>query len=430
MNDAPAANEPSSFLLDLMTRLLHDWGLGATAPWVSPLLLMAISLVLAVTAYYLTDWLTGHKLKALTDKTQADWDNVLVEHRVFQLLGHLAPGLVLHLAAPLVLPAGGLRDFFQRLILVCMVLAGSLALTALISALRQIYETTFTRAGERPIRSYVQVVKVFLWLLALVLVIALLLNRSPWGLVAGLGTMSVVLLMVFKDSILGLVASIKLTADDMVRIGDWIEMPQFGADGNVTEILLTTVKVRNWDMTITTIPSYHLVSDAFKNWRGMSESGVRRIRRPILINQQSIRFVDEEMLERFKKIQYIQEYLDSKLAEIQQWNTEQKVDESSLVNGRNLTNVGTFRAYAVAYLKHHPLIREDLTLMVHQLSATEKGLPLMVYAFCTEQRWAHIEGIKADIFDHLLAVVREFDLQVVQVPTGADVRAIARSQAD
>ena len=235
-----------------------------------------------------------------------------------------------------------------------------------------------------------------------------------------MGAMTAILLLVFKDSILGLVASIQLTSNDMVRIGDWIEMPKYGADGDVIDVTLHTVKVQNWDKTITTIPSYALISDSFKNWRGMAESGGRRIKRAIYIDLTSIKFCTSEMLDRFEKFQLITDYIRTRKAEITEYNQEHQVDTSELINGRNLTNVGTFRAYLVAYLHHHPKIHQDLTFLIRHLPPGEQGLPIEIYVFSNDQVWANYEAIQADIFDHIFSVVPMFDLRLFQNPTGAD----------
>lgn len=429
MSGRPVPTRDSSVsLLDLLTEAFTDWGLVSSAPWVSQLALLAAAVLLAVAAHQIARRLILRAVRSLAGRTRVRWDDILVERRVFQRLTHLVPALVLYSTAPIVFPQQeGLRALLLRATLAYMYLAGAFAASALLSALVRIYEGSFEAARERPIRSYVQVVTIFLWIFAAILVIAALTDRSPWAFLGGLGAMTAVLMLVFKDAILGLVASIQLAFNDMVRVGDWIEMPQYGADGDVIEILLTTVKVQNWDKTITTIPTYRLISDAFKNWRGMSESGGRRIKRSVLLDLQSIRFVDEEMLARFKKIQYIREYLERKLEETRRWNEEQKADLSTLVNGRHLTNIGTFRAYVEAYLRHHPMIRQDMTFLVRQLPPVDKGLPIEIYVFSREQRWVQYEGIQADIFDHILAVVPEFDLRVVQIPTGADLRAVSAS---
>jgi len=237
--------------------------------------------------------------------------------------------------------------------------------------------------------------------------------------------MTAVLILVFKDSILGLVAGIQLSANDMVRIGDWIEMPEFGADGDVTDVTLNTVKVQNWDKTITTIPAYALISDSFKNWRGMSESGGRRIKRSISIDMDSIKFCTPEMLERFESFGAISEYINTKRAEIEAFNATLDTDISVVVNRRNLTNVGTFRAYVEFYLRSHPNIHHGMTFLVRQLPPDEHGLPIEIYVFSSDQDWINYEGIQADIFDHMLAVIPMFDLAVFQSPSGSDSRILA-----
>jgi miniconductance mechanosensitive channel len=227
-------------------------------------------------------------------------------------------------------------------------------------------------------------------------------------------------MLVFKDAILGLTAGIQLTTNRMLAIGDWLEMPKYGADGDVLEITLTTVKVQNWDKTITTIPTYALISDAFKNWRGMTESDGRRIKRSLYLDISTIRFCDEEMLERFSKIQFIKEYIDQTKQELRKYNKERRVDNSSLANGRRMTNIGTFRAYIEAYLRNHPQINQGLTLLVRQLEPTPHGLPIQIYIFSKEKRWVPYEDIQSDLFDHFLAVLPEFDLQAFQEPSGKD----------
>jgi miniconductance mechanosensitive channel len=237
------------------------------------------------------------------------------------------------------------------------------------------------------------------------------------------------LILIFKDTILGFIAGIQLITFNMVRQGDWIEMPSHMADGDVIDVSLATVKVQNWDKTITTIPTYALVSGSFRNWRGMSDSGGRRIKRSISIDITSIRFCDTEMLGRFKRIQYITEYVKRKLEDLSVYNSENQVDDSMLVNGRHLTNVGTFRAYLVAYLRNHPMISQEMTFLVRQLQPSERGLPIEIYVFSKRQEWARYEAIQADIFDHILAIVPLFDLRVFQAPTGADFRALGRGVA-
>lgn len=260
--------------------------------------------------------------------------------------------------------------------------------------------------------------------------ISLLIGQSPLLLISGLGAMAAVLMLVFKDPILGLVAGIQLSANNMLKLGDWLEMAKYGANGTVVDVGLTTVKVRNFDNTITMIPTYALVSDSFINWRGMSESGGRRIKRSLNIDTTSVHFMSEEEHQRLMKSALLAPYIDAKTQELKTYNSELQADLSSPLNGRRMTNLGTFRAYLVAYLNAHPQIRKDMTLMVRQLAPTADGLPLEIYAFTNTTVWAQYESIQADIFDHTFAIVSEFGLRVHQTPTGNDMRAIGHTQAD
>ncbi len=268
---------------------------------------------------------------------------------------------------------------------------------------------------DKPIKSYVQVVKIFLYAIGIIIIAAILLNKQPVVLLGGLGAASAILMLVFKDTIMGFVASIQLSANDMVRIGDWITMKSFDADGDVFEISLTTVKIRNFDKTITTIPPYSLISQSFQNWRGMQETGGRRIKRAVYIKQSSIRFIeDEKELERFKRIQGISDYIDERYAEIMNHNKEIGADKSVAVNGRSLTNMGLFRSYVQWYLTKHPEVKQDMMIMVRQLDPTSKGVPLELYLFANTIVWAKYEGILADIFDHTLAAMKYFDLEIFE----------------
>ncbi|HEX2099812.1 MAG TPA: mechanosensitive ion channel domain-containing protein, partial [Candidatus Synoicihabitans sp.] len=281
-----------------------------------------------------------------------------------------------------------------------------------------------------PIKGLFQALKLVAVLLAVIFALATLLGRSPLYLLSGLGALTAVLLLVFRDAILGFVAGIMISANELVRVGDWIEMPKAGADGDVIDVTLTTVKVRNWDKTITTIPTYNLISDSFKNWRGMKESGGRRIKRAIYLDMRTVRFADEAMLARWQKIGHVREYLQRKLSEIAADNQKLGLEANVLGNGRRLTNLGTFRAYCVAYLRAHPMIHQELTFLVRQLQPTAHGLPLEIYVFVRDTNWSVYEGVQADVFDHLLAVVEAFDLRVFQHPSGHDVReAVAQAPA-
>lgn len=385
------------------------------------LLLAAIVLATAFIANWVAKQLIVRAVRQLAARTPVSWDDHLVEHKVFERLSHFAPAMVFFVWATLLFPDDSdWENTTRRLALVYMILAGGRAASAFLDALLSIFRSDQT-TDHTALRSYFQVGKIVLWLVVGILALAKLMDKDPAGLLTGLGAVMTIILLVFKDSILGFVASIQLTRDDLIRRGDWIEVPSYGADGDVLEVTLHAVKVQNWDKTISTVPTPALVTGGFKNWRGMNESGGRRIKRSLSLDMSSVRFVDQELLERLKKVQYIQAYLDQRVAEIQRWNQEQKIDESSLVNGRRLTNLGTFRAYVQAYLDHHPQIRKDMTFLVRQLEPGPEGIPIEIYVFSSEQRWVHYEGIIGDIFDHLLAVLTEFDLRVFQKPTGADL---------
>ena len=362
-------------------------------------------------------------------RTRNEWDNVFLERRVFERLSHLAPALVIYwLAETAFLGLDSLVAFAQRGSQIYMIVVGLLVIDGLLNALHDIYER-FEVARRVPIKGFVQVVKIVVICLGAILILSTAIHKSPAVFLGGIGAMTAVVMLVFRDPILGFVAGIQLTANRMVRPGDWIEMPKYGADGDVLEVGLTTVKVQNWDKTITTIPTYALISDSFKNWRGMEESGGRRIKRAIYLDMTSVKFCDEAMLDRFRKFSLLAEYIEGKRSEVEAWNRERGVDDTELVNGRRLTNLGTFRAYLEQYLHNHPKIHQGMTFLVRQLAPTAHGLPMEIYVFSADQAWAHYEAIQADIFDHLLAVLPEFELRVFQAPSGADVTALASAPA-
>jgi len=280
-------------------------------------------------------------------------------------------------------------------------------------------------ARRRPIKGYLQLVKILAYVVGIVLMATTILGQSAAGILGGIGAMSAVLLLVFRDSILGVVASFQIGANDLVHLGDWIEMPNYGADGDVIDISLQTIKVQNWDKTISSIPIYALISDSFKNWRGMAESGGRRIKRSVSIDMRSVRFLTQEDIERFRRFSRLRSYLEAKLSEVESYNREHGIDTADSVSGRRLTNLGTFRAYVAAYLRDHPQIHNDMTFLVRHLPPGPTGIPVEIYVFSRDQAWANYEGIQADIFDHLLAVLPEFDLRVFQEPSGWDIETAA-----
>jgi miniconductance mechanosensitive channel len=377
--------------------------------------------VLAFLANVLTKNVILRVVQQVAQRTRTNWDDLMVERRVFHRLAHLAPALVIYAMAPVVLTTAELAVLSQRGAQVYMLLVGLLVVDALLSSVNDIY-AGFEVSRRIPILGYLQVVKIIFSITVAIFALSIIIDKSVIVLFTGLGALTAVILLIFKDSILGLVAGIQLVANDMVRPGDWIEMPKYGADGDVIEITLNTVKVRNWDKTVTTIPTYALISDSFKNWRGMSESGGRRIKRAMPIDITSVKFCGPELIEKLSRIQILRNYIGRKARELTEHNQNSDIDESVLVNGRRMTNLGTFRAYLVAYLRAHPKIHQDMTFLVRQLPPSDKGLPLEIYVFSNDQAWANYEAIQADIFDHILASLSEFELRPFQSPTGDDVR--------
>ena len=360
-------------------------------------------------------------VRAFAKRSRISWDDTLVTHNVFGRLAQVVPALIVFVGVPLVpgLPAGG-AQVLRNVATGYMILMLTLALTAMLSAASTIYAAS-PLAKARPLKGFVQLVQIVVWILGGLLIVATVLDCSPLLLLSGFGAMTAILLLVFKDTILSLVASVQLTAQDMVRVGDWIEMPQFGADGDVVDVQLHTVKVQNWDKTITTIPTHRLITNSFKNWRGMSQSGGRRIKRAIFIDVSSIRFQTQDEVDHFTRFALLKDYVKNKEQELADYNAGLATEVDAEVNRRRLTNVGTFRAYAYNYLKNHPRIHKDMTLIVRQLGPGPEGLPLEIYCFTNTTEWAAYEDIQSDIFDHLLAIVPEFGLRLYQKPAGSDL---------
>ncbi len=386
--------------------------------------LYALGLVLlAWLAYLLTNRVLLRVMRAVTRRTVWEWDDALVDAGVFRRLAWFVPLLVVHAGIGL-LPhvPEAMVSGVRRVSMMLVVVFGLLAAAAALNALEALYQKT-PYARQRSIKGYLQLVKIVLLVIGAIVIIAGLSDRSPWLLLSGLGAISAVLLLVFKDTILSLVASVQIASNDMLRVGDWISMPQFNADGDVIDIALHTVKVQNWDKTITTIPTWRLISDSYKNWRGMQDSGARRIKRALYLDAGSVRFLDGDERSRLRRFHLLDDYLVHKHEEIEQWNRTLGNSGKVPVNQRRLTNLGTFRAYALAYLKAHPQIRKDQTLMVRLLDPTPDGIPVELYCFTQTTVWAEYEGIQGDIFDHLLAILPEFSLAIFQHPSGRDMRA-------
>ena len=381
-------------------------------------------LLAAWLAYFLASRVLLVALRSLAKRSAQTWDDALINNRVGQRLTQLLPAFVIYVGIDL-LPniSTDVEEFVHNLTSAYMIVVVAITIVALLNAANDIYETN-PRARARPIKGFIQLVQLAVMIMGGLLFIAAVMDRSPVLLLSGFGAMTAVLLLVFKDTLLSLVASVQLTAQDMVRVGDWIEVPQFGADGDVVDVELHTIKVQNWDKTITTIPTHRLISDSFKNWRGMSASGGRRIKRALYLDASSIHFLSDEEAKRSKRFMLLEEYISGKEGELTEYNRELRgasnEERDVAVNMRRLTNIGTFRAYALRYLKQHPKIRKDMTLMVRQLPPGPQGVPIELYCFTTTTEWGEYEDIQADIFDHLLAIVPEFGLRLFQEPAGTE----------
>lgn len=379
-----------------------------------------IMMIFLTVIYYVTKLLVLKLVRRITHRTSATWDDALYINRVFHKGTLLVPTLLFNMLAPYTLTE--FPEFLRWALLlnrILIIYAFIGTTNKFLNALYDIYQG-FEVSKSKPVKGYIQVMKIVLFVIAAIVIISLLFNRSPIYLLGGLGAFSAVLLLIFKDPILGLVAGIQISANDMVRQGDWIVLPKAGADGEVREISLTTVKVQNWDKSITMVPTYSLVSDSFINWRGMEESGGRRIKRNISIDMNSVKFCTPGMLEKFRKIKLLTAYVDQTQDDLEKHNLKEKVDDSILVNGRRQTNLGIFRAYVSEYLKNNPWINPEMTMLVRQLQPGENGIPLEIYVFSKIQDWKPYEDIQSDIFDHILASIPEFELKVFQSPSGSD----------
>lgn len=427
------------FILEYL-REIHT--LEQFAKPLSTVILLAIIICLAVIAHFITRRLLLFIVNKIAKRTKTEWDDILVRKKVFNGVAHLVPAFILYYLCDFASPDLhqpirelsseviaafsvdyylNLEIFLLKLIKIYFSLIIVYITNSILNAGNEIYNTT-SYAHHRPIKGYIQLLKIFVFFMVGILIISILLEKDPTVLLAGLGAMAAVLILVFKDTILGFVASIQLSANEMVKIGDWIEMPSHKADGTVTDITLNTVKVQNWDKTIATIPTYALVSESFNNWKGMEESGGRRIKRSVLIDMSSISFCSFEVLKKFEKFDLIKNYVVEKQKEIEDYNNEKGITNEDIISGRRQTNVGIFRKYLEIYLQNHPMINKDMTFLIRQLQPTDKGLPIEIYVFIKDKRWANYESIQADIFDHIFAVIPEFGLKVFQVPSGSDLK--------
>lgn len=398
-----------------LIELLHKFGAATHSDsWIYQLTSLAIILLLAWLCLAMGRYLLVNYISKLILKSRTKWDDELHNHRFFFRSAHIFPALVLYLFSPLLLdPQSTLLLALQKIAIIYTLLISVAAGSALLNTVEDAYNAS-SLAQKAPITGFVQVSKLLLVVIAGLLILANLLDRSPLLLLSGLGAVTAVLLLLFKDTILGFVAGIQIAANRTVNTGDWIEMPEFGANGDVKEVGLTTVKIRNFDNTISTIPTYALISRPVKNWRGMVRSNGRRIKRAIYIDVHSIKHCDQAALDKFARIRFIQTYIQQKKQELADYHKQKQIDDSDLINSRQLTNIGTLRAYMEAYLSQHPMINQDLTLMVRQLAPTEIGVPLEVYCFSADKNWVNYERIQSDIFDHFLAMLPAFELRAYQ----------------
>ncbi len=409
-----------------LLKAVEDWGIPEI--WAMPFLLL-ISIVALIAICYIIDLITKKLLlqfvTAIVKKTKVQWDDILLEHKVFNKLAHIMPALFVEFSAPVVFENYPyLINIVYRLTEAYIIFIFLMVIVSIINVM-DFYVKRLASMKDKPTDSYFQLAKIVIYFFAGILIIAKLIEKDPVSILTTFGALTAILLLIFKDTILGFVASIQIAANDLVRVGDWVSFGKYGADGTVTKITLNTVKVQNWDMTITTIPTYTLVSDSFKNWRGMSEAEARRIKRSLSFKIDSVQYCEEAFLDELQKIHLLETFLKNRRDEIAIYNMENGINKKSLVNGRHLTNIGVFRAYTEAYISNHPNIRPDLTRMVMQLATSELGIPLQVYCFTNTTDWAEFEKIQADIFDHLIAAAPKFNLEIFQAPSGKDFQRIS-----
>ena len=394
---------------------------------VSSYLNLAINIVVLIIVAYLLDYLFKKIfiifLAIVAARTRSSFDDFLVANKTAKYLAHLVPLLFIYKTVPVILKNFTYWEYlFEKGIKIYIIILSLWITRSIFNSLRD-YLKQKPRFSDKPIDSYIQVIMLFLWLFGIVSFVLILFDVSKTTLLTTFGSISAVIILIFRDTILGFVASISVSVNDMVRIGDWITMEKFGADGDVIEINLATVKVRNFDNTTTTIPTYSLISDSFKNWRGMLDSDGRRIKRYILIKASSVRFINDEELNTFRKIQHLSSYIDHRQADINKYNISNNVDKSVIINGRNLTNLGLFRKYINQYILSHPGINKDMHLMIRHLQPTENGIPLEIYCFSKDKTWVNYEHIMADIFDHIMASVSHFDLEIFEtISTSNDLK--------
>ena len=410
------------YIKNMIDSLLNNWGVShEIIIHLRLLILLVILILLSFLAFWITKKVVINYIYKIIRHTPVKWDDILADQHTFNGLAHIIPAVIVKVAAPVVFSDhSGFLPFIYKLTDSYLVIVGLILILSFLKVIEfSLSKTAVFR--EKPITSYFQLIRIILYLATGILILSILLAKSPLYFLSAFGAMTAILLLIFKDTILRLLASVQISSNDMVRVGDWIEMTKFNADGDVMAINLNTVKVQNFDRTITTIPTYYFISDSFKNWRGMVESGGRRIKRAIYINAQSIRFVDPDTRERYKKFNLLTEYINKRQKEIEEYNANNNIDTSILINGRRMTNIGVFRHYVENYLKNHPRISKEMTLMVRQLAIEDRGVPIEIYCFTNTTKWTEYESIQADVFDHVLSAAGFFDLEIFQQPSGKDI---------
>lgn len=420
------ADKPEEDFGKAVSDFVMDLGDVEVMPWVELFAGLAIIFLIALVVHLVTTRFVLRAVGAVVKRSSTWWDDVLEEEHVFRRLAAVVPALVIHWGIPFVpgLPED-VQELMHRIVLATIAVIVARGLSSVLNGINAIY-SRYEIARGRPIKGYVQVAQIVIYIVAVIFMIAALMNESPWYFVTGLGAMTAVLLLIFRDTLLSLVAGIQLTNNDLIRVGDWIDMPNFGANGTVVDIALNVVKVQNWDRTITVVPTHKFLDHSFKNWRSMFEGGGRRVQRAIHVDMSTVRFLTEEEIERYRKFAVLREYIDQKMQELEEYNEKNVPDYGAdvMVNRRWLTNIGTLRAYIDGYLRRSPYVHDELPFMVRQLEPTSHGLPIEIYLFINDTRWAHFEAIQGDIFDHILAAVPEFGLKVFQNPSGSDIQGL------
>lgn len=415
--------DTANISIEIKSWLLEQGVNSGFADFLCVVIILVGIAIISIIADFITKNIILVVIKRVVKKTKNSWDDILLEKKVFHKLSHFVPVIIVYYSVNIAFPDSEIAiNLIKKASLIYLVVVLTMVVNSFLNGLNDIYDLTIGEKKGTSIKSYIQVVKIIAFIIAAISALSILLNKEVGYFITGLGAMTAVLLLIFKDSILGLVGGIQLTTNDMVRIGDWISMPARNADGVVTEVSLNTVKVQNWDKTISTIPTYALVSETFHNWRGMEEAEGRRIKRSIRLDMTSVNFCSIEMLERLSKFDLLTDYIKSKSKEIDKINKSKNIDTTIPVNGLKMTNIGVFRVYLEQYLKANEKINKEMTLLVRQLEPTDTGIPMEIYAFSKIKAWAEFEQVQSDIFDHVLAVIPEFELRVFQSPTGNDFR--------